>query len=225
MQCAYCGLTVTGEVKKEQYTYYRCTGYHGKCDLPRFPEKLIANRLGEPLKRFQLPPEVVSQVVAMLREVHEKAAGKVSAERAALDARLVRIRNWMDGAYREKLDGTISEDFWERQKTVWLSDEEQVRTALQSVQDVKTDDRVPDAQNILGRVNNAFALYVSQDSAEKAKLLKMLLSSCSVDAVGATPTYREPFDRIFKGAVREEPSFSRRPGMVKNVLVAERASA
>jgi hypothetical protein len=50
VNCAYDGCTVTGEIKKGKYVYYRCTGYHGKCDLPRFKEEELAARLGEPLK-------------------------------------------------------------------------------------------------------------------------------------------------------------------------------
>jgi len=48
------------------------------------------------------------------------------------------------------------------------------------------------------------SLYVSQNPVEKAKLLKMLFSNCSVDAVSVTPTYRKPFDMIFKRAGLEE---------------------
>ncbi len=50
----------------------------------------------------------------------------------------------------------------------------------------------------------AYSLYVSQDSVEKAKLLRMLFSNCSVDAVSVTPTYRKPFDMIVKRAHLEE---------------------
>jgi len=51
MTCAYDDCMVTGEVQKAKYVYYRCTGHRGKCDLPRFREEDIANRLGEPLER------------------------------------------------------------------------------------------------------------------------------------------------------------------------------
>lgn len=51
---------LTGDVQKEKYVYYRRTVNRGKCDLPRFREENIANRLGEPLKGLQVPPMVVS---------------------------------------------------------------------------------------------------------------------------------------------------------------------
>jgi hypothetical protein len=36
LTCAHDDCTVTAELKKGKYVYYRCSGYRGKCDLPRF---------------------------------------------------------------------------------------------------------------------------------------------------------------------------------------------
>src|SRR6266566_1477506 len=57
-------------------------------------------------------------------------------------------------------------------------------------------DRKTSCFTILELVTKAYSRYVSQDSTEKAKLLKMLFSNCSVDSVSVTPTYRKPFDMI-----------------------------
>jgi site-specific DNA recombinase len=46
LTCAHDECTVTGEVKKQKYVYYRCSGYRGRCDLPRFREEEIASRMG-----------------------------------------------------------------------------------------------------------------------------------------------------------------------------------
>ena len=204
MQCAYDGCLVTGEIQKAKYVYYRCTGHRGKCDLPRFREEDIANRLGEPLKGLQVPPEVVSQIVTTLRADQKQAVGKVSAERTRLESRLTGIRNRMDAAYTDKLDGKIAEDFWERKMSGWRMEEQQVKMAIQGLTNAETGDRALDAQRIFELANKAYSLYVSQNPVEKAKLLRMLFSNCSVDAVSVTPTYRKPFDMIVKRARLEE---------------------
>jgi len=49
--------------------------------------------------------------------------------------------------------------------------------------------------------NEAYFLYLKQEPAEKAKLLKMALSNCAVDAASATR--RTPFDLIFHHAKNE----------------------
>ncbi len=204
MTCAYDGCQLTGDVRKEKYVYYRCTGYHGKRELPRFREEEIGKRLGEPLKDLQVPPEIVSQIVTMLREDQSQSAYRVNAERTRLESRLTAVRNRMDAAYVDKLDGKITEDFWERKTSDWRTEEQQIRMSIQSLETVDTGNRVLDAQRTFELANRAYSLYVSQNPAEKAKLLRMLLSNCSVDAVSATPAYRYPFDMIFKRAKLEE---------------------
>ena|ERR1039458_2967840 len=160
--------------------------------------------VGEPLKGLQVPPEVVSQIVTKLRDDQRQAAGKVSADRTRLDARLTGIRNRMDAAYTDKLDGKISEEFWERKMHDWQMEEQQVKMAIQGLSNAETGDRALDAQRIFELANKAYSQYVSQNPVEKAKLLRLLFSNCSVDAVSVTPTYRKPFDIIAKRARSEE---------------------
>jgi site-specific DNA recombinase len=148
MTCAYDDCMVTGEIQKGKYVYYRCTGHRGKCDLPRFREEDIANRLGEPLKGLQVPPEVISQIVTTLREDQKEAVGKVRAERTRLEARLTGIRSRMDAAYVDRLDGKIPEDFWERKMSEWRMEEQQVKMAIQGFSNAEVGDRALDAQRI-----------------------------------------------------------------------------
>lgn len=68
--------------------------------------------------------------------------------------------------------------------------------ALEGLNDIETSDRALDAQKILELANEAYSRYISQDSTEKAKLLRMLFLNCSIDAVNVMPTYRKPFDII-----------------------------
>jgi hypothetical protein len=126
------------------------------------------------------------------------------AERTRLETRLTGIRNRMDAAYVDKLDGKIPVDFWERKMSEWRMEEQQVKMAIHGLSAAEAGDRALDAQRIFELANKAYSLYVSQNPVEKAKLLKMLFSNCSIDAVSVTPTYRKPFDMIFKRAHLEE---------------------
>jgi hypothetical protein len=65
-------------------------------------------------------------------------------------------------------------------------------------------ERLLDGVRILELANKAYFLYLKQPPAEKAKLLKLVLSNCSVDATSIYPTYRKPFDLIFARAKNEE---------------------
>jgi site-specific DNA recombinase len=52
MNCAHDGCMLTGDVQKEKYVYYRCTGNRGKCNLPRFREEVLAERLAQFLSSY-----------------------------------------------------------------------------------------------------------------------------------------------------------------------------
>jgi hypothetical protein len=151
-----------------------------------------------------VPQEVVSQIVTTLRNDQQHSVDKINAERSRLEVRLTGIRNRIDGAYTDKLDGKIPEDSWERKMADWRREEQQVKMAIQGLSSAEAGDRALDAQRIFELANKAYSLYVSQNPVEKAKLLKMLFSNSSVDAISVTPTYRKPFDMIFERARFEE---------------------
>jgi site-specific DNA recombinase len=158
------------------------------------------NALGELLKGLQVPPEIVAQIVAMLREDQGQAESKLNAEMARLNARLSAIRNRMDAAYVDKLDGKIPEDFWGRKMGEWRAEEQQVKLAIERLAGAEISDSALDAEKVFELANNAYLLYFSQDSTEKAKLLRMLGSNFSVGDASVTPAYRYPFNLIFQRA-------------------------
>jgi len=110
----------------------------------------------------------------------------------------------MNAAYEDKLDGKITEEFWQLKTSGWRMEEHQVKMAMDALASAETGDRALDAEKIFELANNAYLLYISKNSAEKAKVLRTLLSNYSVDAVSAMPTYRYPFDVIYERAKTEE---------------------
>ena len=110
---------VTAEVKKEKYVYYRCSGGRGPCDLPRFREQEVAEKLGDVLKHVTIPPEIAKQIEEELKDDHANAHEHVARERARLTRALDDVRRRMDSAYIDKLDGKIAEDFWQRKQADW----------------------------------------------------------------------------------------------------------
>ena len=67
LTCAYDNCAVTAEIKKNKYTYYRCTGSRGKCDLPYMREEELGEKLGQILKDIYIPDSVLAQLESLLR--------------------------------------------------------------------------------------------------------------------------------------------------------------
>jgi site-specific DNA recombinase len=197
LTCAYDNCKVTAEIKKEKYTYYRCTGFRGKCALPYFREEELGERLAGILKDIHIPDNILAQLQESLlnNKNREEDIRKQQGDRFA--QRLAQVHRRMDQAYQDKLDAKISEEFWARKSAEWQAEETQIRGSIQALETARPE-RLLDAARILELANKAYFLYVKQNHTERAKLLKMVLSNCRIDAVSLYPTYREPFDLIFK---------------------------
>ena len=203
LHCAHDNCMVTAEIKRNRYIYYHCTGYRGKCELPYFREEALGNRLGEILENIHIPSEILVPLQEAFHADQEKSAAWRKSERAKLQKRRAEIRNRMDRAYQDKLDGKITEEFWLRKSQEWQQEEYQVSLALQGMDEVQ-EDRLLSTSRILELANKAHSLYVKQNPTEQAKLLRMVLSNCGIDGVNLYPTYRKPFELIFQAAKTKE---------------------
>jgi DNA invertase Pin-like site-specific DNA recombinase len=62
--CGHCGCSIVGEIKKQRYVYYHCTGYKGRCDEPYVREEVIGQQFSELLGRLTFDEEVLAWVCA-----------------------------------------------------------------------------------------------------------------------------------------------------------------
>ena len=71
---------------------------------------------------------------------------ELSAERARLESRITLNRSRMDAAYTDKLDGKITDEFWQRKRNDWQMEEQQAKMALDRLANAETSDRALDAE-------------------------------------------------------------------------------
>jgi site-specific DNA recombinase len=90
---------MVGEVKKDRYIYYHCTGYKGRCDEPYVREEILEKQFSEVLSRLSFDEEVLAWVCDALRashadekREHEAAIGRLRAEYDRLQARVHAVR-------------------------------------------------------------------------------------------------------------------------------------
>ena len=203
LRCAHDNCTITAELKKGKYVYYRCTGYRGKCATPRFTESEMGEKLASVLHGIQIPDDVLLQLQESLTHDQSRLREGITKQRHVLEQRLASVRRRMDQAYQDKLDGKLPEGFWERNMAEWNEDEQRIQSALTRLH-APTADRMLDTKKILELANKAYSLYLTRNPAEQAQLLRMVLLNCAVDGVSVHPTYRKPFDLIFQRAKNKE---------------------
>jgi len=163
----------------------------------------IPDRLGQILRDIYIPDAVLGQLERSLLndKGREEAIRRQQKERS--EHRLAVVRHRLDQAYQDKLEGKISNEFWRRKAAEWQLEEQHLSAAIQEV-DAAKPERALDAMRILELANKAYFLYVKQSPHEKAKLLRMVFSNCTIDAASIYPTYRKPFDLIFQTAKNGE---------------------
>ena len=204
LTCAHDNCTVTAEIKKNKYVYYRCSHGRGPCDLPRFREQEIAERLGHVLRDVSIPPEVARAIEHAIQREHEGREELATREHARLARDLDSIHRRMDAAYTDKLDGKITEDFWQRKQDDWQMEELRIKSQLERLKEPAGDEGLLTARRILELAQNAHSLYLTQNAAEQAELLRKVLSNCSINAASLYPAYRKPFDLIATRAKNQE---------------------
>jgi site-specific DNA recombinase len=203
LRCAYDNCMVTAEIQKNRYTYYRCTGFRGRCELPYFREEELGSRLGKVLQDIHIPDDVLTQLEKSL--LTDK--GRDEAIRKQQGERLKQRLRCSASPARSSLPGQTG-----RQNQRGILDPEISRVDCRGTANIAchpglanaNPDRIVDAVRIFELANKAHFLYVSQPAPEKAKLLRMVLSNCAVDAVNIYPSYKKPFDLIFARAKNEE---------------------
>ena len=138
-----------------------------------------------------------------LNRDRQGSRNEAAAHRAGLEQRLAAVRRRMDQGYQDKLDGKIPEDFWARKMSEWRAEEQRIQTAINGLSESSVDRRLS-VKRILELANQAYSLYLTQNPTEQAKLLRLVLLNCSIDALSVYPTYRKPFDIIFERVKNEQ---------------------
>ena len=204
LTCAHDGCTVTTELQKGKYVYYRCSHGRGKCPLPYIREQDVSDRLGELLKQIYVPETIARTVVDSLHADLSRSETKRQEQRAALKQRLATLRTRMDHLYEDKVDGKITEGFWTRKQAEYSEQERSIETALSSLNRPITSEHLLTVERTFELAQKAHSLYLMRNHAERGQLLKTVLLNCATDGVSLWPTYRRPFDLIFRRAKNEE---------------------
>ena len=151
LQCAYDNCTVTAELKKGKYVYYRLSR---KMRAPALAGSRHGDSLG-PALAGHLYLGCSPRIAEKSYPRRSNPIGILAKAGAGSTADAIGwIRARMDQAYSDKLDGKIAEHFWQRKASEWQQEEQQVLIALNGLQDAEPN-RVLTASRILELANKA----------------------------------------------------------------------
>jgi site-specific DNA recombinase len=197
--CGHCGCSMVGEIKKQRYVYYHCTGYKGKCEEPYVREEVLEEQFADLLGRLSFDGEVLDWVRAALRHSHAAEKREHEAAIARLQAEYGRFQNRIHAMYVDKLDGRVDAAFFDRMSTEWRA--EQARCVREIERHQSADQSyLEEGVRLLELGRNAQRLFERQEPREKRRLLKFVVSNCSWKGGELTATPRQPFDILAETA-------------------------
>ena len=199
IQCGHCGCALVGELKKQKYIYYHCTGYKGKCHEPYVREEVLEDQFTEVLQSLQFDDETLELVSFALRESHtdEKRFHEDAIQR--LQTEYSRLQNRIDQMYIDKLDGRVDAEFFDQKSAEWRQEQAGVRQTLEQHENANQS-YLEEGVTILELADRAADLFEKQVASEKRRLLDFVVSNCRWADGELMVKFRQPFDLIAVGA-------------------------
>ncbi len=195
LSCGHCGCAITAELKKQQYIYYHCTGYKGKCPEKYIREEEIARQFGEAIRAIQLDGEVLEWIKAALKGSHDAERRHHSEAIKTLQDQYQKLQNRLDAMYVDKLDGAISQEFFEERSIQWRKEQDEILRKIEKHQGANQA-YLEEGVRILELSQRAVILYEKQNPHEQRRLLNFVLSNSIWKDGKLIPNYRKPFDLL-----------------------------
>ena len=178
LTCGHCGCQLTAELKKGKYIYYHCTGKRGgtcKSDLIR-EEKLdevflnLIDKLPNPEDGlFEELKQAIVEIRKLKSDYEETSTEEIMKQ-------INRIQKRLDNLYTDKLDGNITQEYWEEKHNAWFREKEDLINKLHTLNN--TARTFEEGSNLLEN----FCKYARQEflqanAKKKQAILKMLGSN------------------------------------------------
>lgn len=178
ISCGVCGCSLTAELRKNKYIYYHCTGYKGNCKQKYIRQEALEEKFTELLNQIHITDEVQQIILETMRESLKDKITYHNNLVEGLEQQIKILQKRVDQAYLDKLDGKISEDFWQAHTHKWLADKEELSLKLLSAQRADAH-YLENANFILELAKNAALWFKNGNPEKKRRILDILLSNCS----------------------------------------------
>ena len=200
--CGQCGCSVVGEIKKQRYVYYHCTGYADKCRgnpascrRKYVREEALEAQFTELLGRLRFDDEVLAWVREALQASHADQRREHQEAIERLRSEHKRLGDRVSAMYIDKLDGKIGGDFYDKFAGEWREEQSRLQAEIDR-HEVAEQSYMDEGVQILELARNAQRLFEQQEPRQKRRLLNFVLSNCSWEDGEVVATSRQPFDLL-----------------------------
>jgi len=179
IKCGHCGCQLTAELKKKKYIYYHCTGKRGgECKRDYIREEKFDKLIMELLTRISkaIPEDIYPKAVKAVKEMNNMGMDYTSNSYDQISKKLKTIEKRINALYEDKIDGVISNEFWEEKNRAWSKEKNKLSIQLQSIS--KNNDTFREGSNLLLNIlKDLPQLFLQGNKIEKKKVLNLIGSN------------------------------------------------
>lgn len=152
------------------------------------------------LKNISCPPEFVENVMNTLKNMLQ---GKEKYETNSLEEiqkKINVLKKRLNQLYIDKLDGTITEEFYFDKHEEWQAELDELRVQFDYLSS-ESDEILDRAETILTLCKNAYSVYMRNNNEQKRMLLKLLTSHFLWDGENLTIEVKNTVKPMFNSVI------------------------
>ncbi len=158
--------------------YYHCTGNRGKCPEPYAREEILSSQFANVLCELVIPPAVLEWLGdAVLSSDRTEQAARAETIRM-LQARYDQIEVRIGSMYMDKLDGRITQEYFDKHAAGLRREQDGVLRKIQGIQKAALAP-VDQAVDMLRVTSRASELFLQQPASEQRRLLQTLVEKAA----------------------------------------------
>ena len=195
---------LVGEIKKQKYIYYHCTGNKGwDCKKHYLKEEIINASIEEILNNIYITDDEIKQIIATIKEINHFKDDISNQSIDDIVKQIKVLKNRLSRAYDDYTDGKITDEFYKEKSLKWQGDIRELEITLTAIN--KADEQLyVDCKNILELAKNARKYYKVGTIQQKQKLLKLLCSNLTYDGENLHIYLNSAFECLLKNANLEK---------------------
>ena len=203
LTCGHCGCKLTAELKKGKYKYYHCTGNRGgTCKKDYIREEEI-EKVFEKLVRDisnAIPQNIAEEIKLALKEMQELKIKYEDNSQEQIIRQINIIKRRIENLYIDKVDGKISEDFWNEKNIEWHAEKDKLYNKLQCLNN-SSKNFYEGSNLLLNFCKEAPTRFLQGTSKTKRQILNLVCSNLYHKDGKVNIKLKSVFDYLLKNAL------------------------
>jgi len=218
VRCGHCGCLFVGELKKRKYVYYHCTGHRGKCPEPYTRQEVLSGEFANILQELVILPAILEWLRDAVLDSDRTAQGARAESIRKLRTRHNQIEARIETMYMDKLDGRISQEFFDRQATSMRGEQDGLLLKIKGIEKA-TPAPIDQAIDMLRLTSRASKLFLQQPALEQRRLLQTVVEKASWKEGRLRTALFEPFEILRRSNQQSYSKEKEKAGSGRNLEI------